>query len=55
MRHIALYTPDGRLVCRESGETNEWAIDTRLYPGQIFILSVQMAAGEYHHLKMGRN
>ena len=55
MRHIALYTPDGRLVCRESGETNEWAIDTRSYPGQIFILSVQMISGEYHHLKVGRN
>lgn len=55
MRHIALYTPDGRLVYRESGEATEWTIDTQSYPGQIFILSVQMASGEYHHLKMGRN
>lgn len=55
MQHIALYTPDGRLVCQESGETNEWTVDTRSYAGQIFILSVQMVSGEYRHLKVGRN
>lgn len=55
MRHIALYTPDGQLIYRETGETTECTIDTRSHAGQIFILSVQMVSGEYRHLKVGRN
>lgn len=55
MRQVALHTPDGRTVYREEGETTEWAIDTPSYAGRIFVLSIQMASGEYRHLKVGRN
>lgn len=54
MRQVALYTLDGRLVHRGEGETTEWNIDTTPYTGRLFVLSIQMQSGKYHHLKVGR-
>ncbi len=54
LRHIALYTADGRLAHNYSGTTAHHCIDTQAYSGGIFILSVQKESGEYIHLKLGR-
>lgn len=47
-------TIDVRTIYQKQGKTTETKIDTQSYSGEVFILSVQIESGKYHHLKLGR-